>query len=119
MRALGSLVCVLFVLALQGCDECVPTQQGMATTADSKYVAMALLYDCGGETGRAFTMVVVRPMQDSAKAYDEGEVFTVEGSTISIEWTGPRSLTIRYPSSARVLGRRAPLKGITVDVLTE
>lgn len=82
---------------------------------DQAYIAMILVFDCGGATVRPDTTVVVRAMADEASSYSDGTVLTLNGFyELDLQWVAARTLRVRYPGEARFSGGGRPPPGVTV-----
>ncbi len=116
MRASSTIPIALALLAT-ACSDCAPVERLAATSPDQAFSATELFYDCGGATVAATTSVVVRPAACAKLPYTEMDVLTLKGDEPpTIEWTGPRALTLTVGPEARVMFQRPTLEGLSITL---
>ena len=113
----SSAIVIALALSLPGCNDCDPVERLVATSPDNAFSATELLYDCGGATVAASTSVVVRPATWAKQPYSEMDVLVLRGDeSTTIEWTGPRALTLTVAAEARVEFHRPTLEGLAITL---
>ncbi len=101
MRANSSLILLfLSFLAFPSCNPCADTLKSKVASPDHQLVAASYERNCGATTD--FSSIV--NVQSTASKFDgdDGVLFVAKGRyDISVEWVGPRALTIHCTGCSR------------------